>query len=120
MSYEKQTWATGDVITAAKLNHMEDGIAGVCGLVVLCTVTAGENDAETYTLNKTYSEISSAFLNGKNVNIYSSGDNGKSVQVLKAFGDNGTDSYWVTTASGSDVFEYEASTASGTLSYTSE
>ena len=28
MSYEKQTWATGDVITANKLNHMEDGIAG--------------------------------------------------------------------------------------------
>lgn len=28
MSYTKQTWATGDTITAAKLNHMEDGIAG--------------------------------------------------------------------------------------------
>ena len=29
MSYTKQTWANGDIITAAKLNHMEDGIAGV-------------------------------------------------------------------------------------------
>lgn len=28
MSYTKQTWATGDIITAEKLNHMEDGIAG--------------------------------------------------------------------------------------------
>ena len=27
--YEKQTWITGDVITEEKLNHMEDGIAGV-------------------------------------------------------------------------------------------
>lgn len=27
MSYEKQTWQTGDIITAVKLNHMEDGIA---------------------------------------------------------------------------------------------
>lgn len=27
MAYTKQTWATGDTITAAKLNHMEDGIA---------------------------------------------------------------------------------------------
>ncbi len=27
MSYDKQTWVTGEVITAAKLNHMEDGIA---------------------------------------------------------------------------------------------
>ena len=26
MSYEKQTWVTGEVITAPKLNHMEGGI----------------------------------------------------------------------------------------------
>ena len=26
MSYTKQTWASGDVVTAEKLNHMEDGI----------------------------------------------------------------------------------------------
>lgn len=31
MSYEKQTWTNGDVITAEKLNHMEDGIAGAGG-----------------------------------------------------------------------------------------
>ena len=28
MSYTKQTWAGGDTVTSAKLNHMEDGIAG--------------------------------------------------------------------------------------------
>ena len=28
MTYEKQTWTTGEVITADKLNHMEDGIGG--------------------------------------------------------------------------------------------
>ncbi len=35
MAYEKQTWANGDVITAAKLNHMEDGISagGVYSLI---------------------------------------------------------------------------------------
>ena len=26
MSYTKQTWETGDTITAEKLNHIEDGI----------------------------------------------------------------------------------------------
>ena len=26
MAYVKQTWANGDTVTAAKLNHMEDGI----------------------------------------------------------------------------------------------
>ena len=31
MSYTKNTWANGDVITAAKLNHMEDGIEGAGG-----------------------------------------------------------------------------------------
>ena len=29
MAYEKQTWATGQVITAEKLNHIEDGIEAV-------------------------------------------------------------------------------------------
>lgn len=31
MSYEKQTWETGEVITADKLNHMEDGIENAGG-----------------------------------------------------------------------------------------
>ena len=29
MAYEKQTWNTGDVITDAKMNHIEDGIANI-------------------------------------------------------------------------------------------
>ena len=31
MSYTKQTWTTGETITADKLNHMEDGIDGAGG-----------------------------------------------------------------------------------------
>ena len=31
MAYEKQQWKTGDVVTSAKLNHMEDGIAEAGG-----------------------------------------------------------------------------------------
>lgn len=31
MSYEKQTWQTGETITAQKLNHMEDGIGNNSG-----------------------------------------------------------------------------------------
>ena len=36
MAYEKQEWKCGDVVTAEKLNHMEDGITeasggGYCG-----------------------------------------------------------------------------------------
>lgn len=32
MSYEKQTWETGEIITAEKLNHMENGIENAGGV----------------------------------------------------------------------------------------
>ena len=35
MSYEKQTWTTGDTITAEKLNHMEDGIESYSNVEVI-------------------------------------------------------------------------------------
>lgn len=31
MAYDKQTWVSGEIITATKLNHMEDGIANSGG-----------------------------------------------------------------------------------------
>lgn len=30
MNYEKTTWQNGDIITAEKLNNIEDGIANGC------------------------------------------------------------------------------------------
>lgn len=29
MAYSKQTWTSGEIITDAKLNHIEDGIANI-------------------------------------------------------------------------------------------
>lgn len=49
MAYEKNTWASGDVVTSAKLNNIENGIAS--GGVLLCTVDG--NGA----LNHTWQEI---------------------------------------------------------------
>ncbi len=43
MSYDKQTWKSGDVVTSAKLNHMEDGIAG-----------GGSGGGDTFTFTITY------------------------------------------------------------------
>ena len=43
MSYEKQTWQTGDTITAEKLNHIEDGIANSI-LVVTVDLDTGISD----------------------------------------------------------------------------
>ena len=63
MSYEKNEWQTGDVITATKLNHMEDGIAESGGGKPL-EITATENEAGTKaTLDKTFNEIEAAFPN---------------------------------------------------------
>lgn len=56
MSYEKQTWQTGDVVTSAKLNHMEDGIAAGGGALV---VNVADVD-EVRTCDKTAGEIYAA------------------------------------------------------------
>lgn len=56
MAYEKQTWAKGDVVTSAKLNHMEDGIATGGGVLVVNEVV--EN--ETARLDHTWQEIHDA------------------------------------------------------------
>ena len=52
MSYEKQNWKNGDVITESKLNHMEDGIAGGGVLVVNATM-----EGATITFDKTWQQI---------------------------------------------------------------
>lgn len=61
MSYDKQNWQTGDVITANKLNHIEDGIAGAGGGGgVLITETTMVADVPT--LTNTWQEIFDAPL----------------------------------------------------------
>jgi hypothetical protein len=52
MSYTPTNWATGDVITAEKLNKLEQGVASAGGALVL-TDTNG-------TLDKTWQEIHDA------------------------------------------------------------
>lgn len=65
MSYEKQTWQTGDVITEEKLNHIENGIADAgTGLIVNAEVD-GQTQREV--LDKTWEEIHDAIVAGRNV-----------------------------------------------------
>ena len=59
MSYTKQTWESGDIITAEKLNHMEDGISaggsgGAGGILVV------NGNSQTGALDKTWQEIHDA------------------------------------------------------------
>ena len=59
MAYTKQTWETGQVITAEKLNHMEDGIEGAYPLVLTNT----SEDLTLITLSETWQTIHDAFPN---------------------------------------------------------
>lgn len=59
MSYDKQTWVDGDLITAEKLNHIEDGIANAGGGTASMTVNVTDTTVDdfTFTLDKTFVEI---------------------------------------------------------------
>ena len=64
MSYNKTTWTNGDVITAEKLNHMEDGIASGCSGGVLVVSTVYDDDSGKTYLNKTFEEVKNFMLSG--------------------------------------------------------
>lgn len=55
MSYTKNTWKSGDTVTSAKLNNIEDGIASSGAFMVHGTISDG-----TVTLDKTWKEIYNA------------------------------------------------------------
>ena len=77
MAYEKQTWECGEVISAEKLNHIEDGIeeASQGGSVEPMIVRAIDDQSiSTITLDKTFGEIKTAFLSGVSVIIDISDD----------------------------------------------
>lgn len=71
MSYEKQTWQTGDVVTSAKLNHMEDGIAaagsGGGGGAFIVNATIDDTDPENIvvtSIDKTAEDVYNAVQSG--------------------------------------------------------
>ena len=68
MSYEAKEWVNGELITADKLNHMEDGIASAGGGVELFVVTFSQPEfGGAVTADKTYAEIHEALQQGKAV-----------------------------------------------------
>lgn len=72
MAYEKQTWQCGDVVTADKLNHIEDGIAnsGGGGTPLIVTFTEEGEECERggtavkATCSHSWQEIYDALTNG--------------------------------------------------------
>ena len=66
MSYTPTTWATGDTVTATKMNKIEQGIAasGVDPLIVGLKETPTIGVAQ---LDKTFGEIYTAYASGRPV-----------------------------------------------------
>ena len=74
MSYTPTTWQTGDTITAAGLNKMEQGIAGAGGcLVVNATFNKAKTEEAGYDFffdcDKSMEGISAAYLAGQNIRV---------------------------------------------------
>ena len=79
MSYEKNIWKTGDVITSTKLNRMEDGIANAGGILVIGGLTVGMNQTSYQfigTADKTWQEIDNALAAGVRCVVVGSGMGG--------------------------------------------
>lgn len=60
MAYTKNTWTDGDIVSSAKLNHMEDGIANAESVFIVGGVSLGEGGTLEGTLDKTWQEIHDA------------------------------------------------------------
>lgn len=94
MSYEKQTWVNGEVITADKLNHMENGIGeGSGGTVTInarVTRDAQSGECTIEELDKTFEEVVSLFENGTDFRV--------AVELYESVGDMvvGRSSYCLT------------------------
>ena len=69
MSYTPTTWQSGDIVTAEKLNKLEQGLADIGGgdpFVITVTPTAQDLSG---TMDKTPAQILEAYESGKEIKI---------------------------------------------------
>ena len=90
MSYNKTTWQTGDIVTAEKLNNIENGIAsGGGGLKIAVTY---DEATDTYSLDKTYAEIKEAINKGIVPVVLQEAGGATDVAYIDLFGEPSQDS----------------------------
>lgn len=101
MAYSRNTWVCGDVISAQKLNNMEDGIEEA---LECCGGDAGYSCGESYEL-LTQESVTTIYDQGFNDGVlsYSQGIDADTIRVTF----NGTE-YECSVVQGSDTFSYGA------------
>ena len=64
--YVAREWSGGDIVTAANLNHLEQGVESAQGggVLIIDESVTESSTAPTYTLNKTWQEIHDAMISG--------------------------------------------------------
>lgn len=110
MSYTEQTWANGDIITAEKLNHMEDGIAGAGG--VFSVPTTFDEQTGTVTCTKTWKEIYDAMVSGKICILHSYSESNCGMDIVFAVNTVGS-SFEVSTFNGYNAFLFVTDNENG-------
>lgn len=69
MSYEPTNWVNGDLITAEKLNKLENGIKNISNNSCAYIINPEDPDIADLMLTKTYNEIKNATLAGITIPI---------------------------------------------------
>lgn len=68
MGYNGTTWKTGDVITAEKLNNLEQGVENATTIIVEYEY---DEKTETYTADAMFGDVRAAFEAGTNIFFHS-------------------------------------------------
>lgn len=85
MAYTPTVWETGDVITAQKLNKMENGIAGINGVLSITVSDSGDDSI----LSATWQEINDAIENHTPVFVFVDGNTTMPQMVYATTSDDG-------------------------------
>lgn len=67
MSYEPTNWQTGDVVTSAKLNKLEQGVANAGGGGEPVVIHFSSGEGNVMTADKTYAEVAEIFTSGAEI-----------------------------------------------------
>lgn len=114
MSYTPTTWQTGDTITAAGLNKIEQGIANA-GSAIPLVVTVTESGADLV-CNKTFNQVKAAIDANQQVYFDFTGTSDWDNCYSLALGYSNS-FFSVTTIVSNDTFTFFADSADGYLGY---